>query len=59
MCDFFSFGCNLFQGGSTASVISFPLGAINPKEGRQFEYDSFPLGAFSRRGELLLKPLAF
>ena len=59
MCDFFSFGCNLFQGGSTASVISFPLGAINPKEGQQRRYDSFPLGALSRRAEFLLKPLAF
>ena len=30
MCDFFSFGCSLFQGGSIAIVISFPLAAINP-----------------------------
>ena len=59
MGDFFSFGCNLFQGGSTASVISFTLDAINLKEARLFEHDSYSLGAFSRRCELLLKPLAF
>ena len=40
-------------------LISSSLGAIYSREGRKFSCDIFPLGAFSRRGELLLKPKAF
>ena len=40
-------------------LISLSLGVTYCRKGRQSSCDIFPLGAFSRRGELLLKPLAF